>query len=242
MSSVLRTGRHAAPTAGRDVRRGGRRRRKARGRGAALLGLAGGLSLTLSAGLALQARDPAAGVVPGRDDVGAVAGTLRGTVPATQAGAPSSVRLSPAAFVPERVEIPRLSVTAPVVAVAVDQDRSLGVPEDPSTLGWWRGGAWPGSPVGSVVVDGHVDSAQSGPGALFDLRSLEPGDVITVTGQGHSTRYVVSARRQYAKTALPPTTFDQDVAARLVLITCGGRFDHRTRHYDDNVVVFASPA
>lgn len=241
MSSVPRTGRHAARSAGRGKHRSGRRR-KARGRGTALLGLAGGLSLTLSASLVLQARDPAAGVVPGRDDIRSVTGTLRGTLPAARAGPPSSVRPAPAAFVPERVEIPRLSVTAPVVAVGVDRDRSLGVPEDPSTLGWWQGGAQPGSPVGSVVVDGHVDSAQSGPGALFALRSLEPGDIITVTGQGRSTRYVVSGRRQYAKTALPPTTFDQSVAARLVLITCGGRFDHRTRHYEDNVVVFARPA
>lgn len=147
-----------------------------------------------------------------------------------------------ARFAPERLAIPRLGVNAPVVPVGVAADRSLGVPDDPAVLGWWSGGASPGGRVGSVVVDGHVDSRTRGRGALFHLRTLVPGDLVTVTGQGRSQRYVVIARRVYPKSALPAETFDQRVGARLVLITCGGTFDRRTRHYADNVVVFARPA
>lgn len=33
----------------------------------------------------------------------------------------------------------------------------------------------------------------------------------------------------------------REVEGRLVLITCGGPFDRRTRHYRDNVIVYASP-
>jgi len=35
--------------------------------------------------------------------------------------------------------------------------------------------------------------------------------------------------------------FDQVVPERLVLITCGGKFDPVARHYADNLVVVAEP-
>ena len=45
-----------------------------------------------------------------------------------------------------------------------------------------------------------------------------------------------------AKDALPwRDLFRQDVEARLLLVTCGGDFDRGTRHYSDNVVVYAVP-
>ncbi len=37
------------------------------------------------------------------------------------------------------------------------------------------------------------------------------------------------------------TCSGQDVEARLLLVTCGGDFDQETRHYSDNVVVYAVP-
>jgi len=96
-------------------------------------------------------------------------------------------------------------------------------------------------PSGSVVIDGHVDSAAFGVGALFRLRDARPGDDVVVTNAaGVTTRYSVVARRTYAKTTLPVTEiFAADVDQRLVLLTCGGPFDPTTRHYADNVVVYA---
>jgi hypothetical protein len=41
--------------------------------------------------------------------------------------------------------------------------------------------------------------------------------------------------------ALPPEVFAVGGPPRLVLITCGGAFDRRTRNYADNVVVVAEP-
>ena len=98
-------------------------------------------------------------------------------------------------------------------------------------------------PSGSVVIDGHVDSAALGLGALFRLREARPGDEVVLTNApGGSTRYTVVARRSYAKTSLPVAeVFALDVGPRLVLLTCGGRFDQATRHYTDNVVVYAIP-
>lgn len=207
----------------------------------------GGLSLLSGTVLAMHAADDGrVGTVPTAAPAAVPAATLAGPLPLAPApgrsGRSGPGQPAPAGFVPERVAIPSLSVTARVMAMSVGADRSLGVPDDPRVLGWWRGGAAPGQPAGSVVIDGHVNSAVAGRGAFFRLHALRPGDQVTVSGQGRSARYVVIARRQYPKAALPPSVFDQQVAGRLVLITCGGPFDRRTRHYADNVVVFARPA
>ena len=195
------------------------------------------------AGLARPGGVPDVGRVPGLR-VAAV-----GDIPATEPGLPRGV--SPparaprgtAAAPPARLRLPRLGIDAPVVAVTVDADGLLAVPEDPHRLGWWRGGATPGDPQGSIVIDGHVDSATSGPGALFRLGDSRPGDDVVVTdSRGHTTTYAVVGLRRYAKATLPVAdVFARDVEPRLVLVTCGGAFDPASRHYADNVVAYAVP-
>ena len=54
--------------------------------------------------------------------------------------------------------------------------------------------------------------------------------------------YRVTARRELGKAALPADLFATDGPPRLVLVTCGGRFDRTTRHYTDNVIVYAERA
>lgn len=149
-----------------------------------------------------------------------------------------------APFAPARVRVPRTGIDAPVVPVTVRPDGLLAVPADVRTVGWWSAGAPAAAPSGAVVLTGHVDSARQGPGAFFGIRALEPGDrVILSSPSGRTTAYTVAARRQYPKNALPADqVFDQDTTSRLVLVTCGGSFDGATRHYSDNVVVYALPA
>jgi len=43
------------------------------------------------------------------------------------------------------------------------------------------------------------------------------------------------------RASLQPQTTDAPGAPRLVLITCGGRFDPVARSYEDNIVVYAEP-
>jgi hypothetical protein len=143
---------------------------------------------------------------------------------------------------PATVSIASLNVSAEVDSVA-SSGGILGVPDDPSRLGWWTGGAAAGSPHGSVILDGHVDSAATGPGALFRLGELAAGDRIVVTTRsGAIVSYAVTARRVYPKSgSLPAAVFDQRGPARLVLISCGGPFDRSAGSYLDNIVVFAVP-
>jgi hypothetical protein len=176
-----------------------------------------------------------------------------GTVPPVTATPPASSGPSAAGpapsrrtapFQPERVRVPRIGVDAAVVPVTVRPDGLLAVPADVRTAGWWSAGAAATAPSGSVVLVGHVDSARQGPGVFFAIRTLLPGDrVILSSGDGRTAAYTVAARREYPKNMLPADeVFDQGTSPRLVLVTCGGTFDTRTRHYSDNVVVYALPA
>jgi Sortase domain len=164
--------------------------------------------------------------------------------PAAQPAEAGSVRPAVAlAAPPARLRLLRLDIDAPVLPVSVTVDGLLDVPDNPRQLGWWRASGRPGMPSGSVVINGHVDSATRGLGALFPLRKAKPGDEVLLTSSaGELTRYTVVGRRSYPKTSLPVAeVFARDVGPRLVLITCGGPFDEATRHYADNIVVYAVP-
>ncbi|MDQ1287521.1 MAG: hypothetical protein QG622_1086 [Actinomycetota bacterium] len=122
-------------------------------------------------------------------------------------------------------------------------DGSLVIPDDPAVVGWWNGGARAGDAFGSVVVAGHVDSARFGIGAMVELATVRSGEVVELRGDGRRRRYRVTGRRFLPQADLANRTevFRQDVPPRLVLITCGGRFDPVRHRYEDNVVVTAEP-
>jgi hypothetical protein len=146
---------------------------------------------------------------------------------------------------PTRLKVAALKLNAAVDAVGID-DRTgdFAVPPSVDRVGWYRFGPGVSATAGSIVVAGHVDSAAGGEGAFFRLGSLRAGDEVTLVGPGERGRtFRVVARERYRKTAIPlDKYFTRDGAVRLTLITCGGPFDARTRHYRDNVVVTAVPA
>jgi len=158
-----------------------------------------------------------------------------------QAGAlPSAV----ATVRPAQLKIGRLGLTARVDPVGIDAGTGdFAVPPSVDVVGWYRFGPGLETDQGSIVVAGHVDSADQGKGAFFKLRELAPGDPIIVTGSdGTVHNFSVVAREIFAKTAIPlERYFARDGAVRLTLITCGGPFDPKTRHYRDNVVITAQP-
>ncbi|NMO90302.1 class F sortase [Actinomycetospora sp. TBRC 11914] len=141
---------------------------------------------------------------------------------------------------PVVLAIPALGVRAPVDPVDAP-DGDLRVPDDPDRVGWWREGAVPGADTGTALIAGHVDSAVSGPGALFWLDRLQPGDPVTVTTTSGEADYVVVSVRRYPKADLPGSVATSAGPAGLTLVTCGGPFDHAAHSYRDNVVVDAVP-
>jgi hypothetical protein len=191
----------------------------------AVWGVAGAGAACVVAGVLLALGPPA--------DVGTIAPT-----PLPRAAA------SPAAgTVPVSLTLPDRGVTAPVVPVATAPDGGLVVPDPPTTVGWWSPGALAGASAGTTVLAGHVDSAAAGLGAFAVLRDVGVGERVVLAGaDGRTVGYRVTARRELGRSALPANLFATGGPPRLVLVTCGGRFDWTTRHYTDNVIVYADPA
>ena len=189
-------------------------------------------------------------LTPASRDVGTIPALA--AVPAPPGAAPPAAARSRtdrpadlvAPFVPLRIRVPDRPLDATVLPVGVERGGQLAVPSDPGTVGWWTGGSLPGSGSGSVVLVGHVDAVGGVEGALAMARRWQPGERIVLGGAGDRlARYAVVARRQYAKNDLPAReVFGQGAAPRLVLVTCGGPFDGATRHYRDNLVVYAVPS
>lgn len=142
-----------------------------------------------------------------------------------------------------RLAVPSLGINAPVTPVGVRADGSMAIPEPVQDVGWYRYGPAPGARAGSAVLAGHVDSAEQGEGALFDLRTVDVGARIDVTlASGRTVRYRVTGRQTFVKKRLPTEQlFARDGAPRLVIITCGGPFNAKLSSYRDNLVVAAEP-
>lgn len=220
------------------------------GRAVATLAVAVGAVLTLAGGLGVvTARPPVAavGVVPPVS--GAAATWARGPLgrsgPASVPGATLTRRHRvPGAgtgAVPVRLLLPSLHVSASIIPEGAAPHGALDLPADPRSVGWWAGGAMPGAPAGTVVLAGHVDTITT-LGALFEARLLPIGAPVLVQTSNGTARYAVAGRRVYRKSSLPAALFDSTGNPRLVLVTCTGTFNPTTRHYSDNLVVYAVPA
>lgn len=140
---------------------------------------------------------------------------------------------------PRRVVIPRIGVDSTLIGLRVQRDRTLEVPRDFDVAGWYREGTKPGD-AGPAVLVGHVDS-YDGPAVFFRLSELRRGDRIAVyRTDGSRVVFAVQAQERVPKNAFPTArVYGATAGPELRLLTCGGRFDPTTKHYEDNVVVYA---
>ncbi|WP_203936697.1 class F sortase [Spirilliplanes yamanashiensis] len=214
-----------------------------------LLAVAAGAALLLGGGVAACQAQPPGDV--GADRAAALASPSlpvppSDTVPATRVPVQRGELPTAGDTVePRRLRIPALRLDASVVGVGIDRrSGDFAVPPSVDRVGWYRWGPGLEATAGSVVIAGHVDSAEQGRGAFFRLRELDDGDTVTVAGaDGRERAYRVVARQTFDKRRIPlEKFFARDGATRLTLITCGGPFDPKTGHYRDNVVVTAEPA
>ena len=150
---------------------------------------------------------------------------------------------------PVALDIPRLYVNAPVVAMGLGPDRQPQVPDAPDQVAWYTFTAAPGT-SSNAVFSGHVDwltSTGAGiPGVFYRLRELQIGDAITVTLEGGD-------ELQYRVTGNVATVYDDPNVLKVMgatskdvitLITCGGTWqkDYRAQYggnYSHRIVVRA---
>ncbi len=182
---------------------------------------------------ALSRVPPAASPTP--TSTVAPGGTVSRTSCSTTAG--------PFATTPVALRIPSIGVSAPVVGLGLNADRTLQVP--PLTYagtheaGWYKLGPAPGQ-AGAAVIVGHVDST-SGPAVFYRLGTLAPGSAVQVIAANCETAsFVITSVEQYPKDNFPTKqVYGPTTDAELRLITCGGTFDPATGHYLSNIVAYA---
>ncbi|MEU9980125.1 class F sortase [Streptomyces sp. NPDC050856] len=206
------------------------------GNGRLLTGVAWALLLL---GLWLWGKDATGGPgglsAPTTGDVAAVGRPLG--VPLPPARAPmGSAR-------PERLEVPSIGIAAPVVARGLDSTGAVDPPPyaTPHTVGWFRGGAEPGTD-GAALFVGHVDTATR-PAVFYGLSSARPGERIAVTRtDGSVAEFTIEDVQVFSLREFDPAKVygqRQPGRAELRLITCGGTFDRASGGYTANVVVSA---
>jgi sortase (surface protein transpeptidase) len=144
--------------------------------------------------------------------------------------------------VPVRIDIPSIGVTSTLDRLGRAPNGTVQTPplRRAGVAGWYALGPRPGDP-GSAVILGHVDST-SGPAVFYRLRDLRRGDQITVTrADGSTVRFVVQRTEQTLKRRFPTDdVYYPTLRPGLRLVTCGGEFDHRIRHYKSNIIVYAT--
>jgi hypothetical protein len=202
--------------------------------------LPGLTAVLLLAGLALLAvacGSPQAGVSPIPSSVGTAPPAATSTS-LTDGGAATGFA---ARSVPVRITIPAIGVSAPVMELGLNADKTIQVPPlgNPDLAGWYKYGPSPGQ-QGPAVIIGHIDST-AGPSVFYRLRDLASGDRISISlADGKTAVFTVTGLQQTLKTTFPTSDVYGHLSyAGLRLITCGGVFDAATGHYLSNVIVYA---
>ncbi|MFK0181793.1 class F sortase [Streptomyces xanthochromogenes] len=233
---------------------GGRRRLLASAATVLLLAAGGVLSLGISSQHhapqpSASAALPPAGLPTDTRTSGIEAGgptaSPTGSTASVPAGptAPTPAAPNAPAVTPTSISIPAIGVHHALLSLGQNKDGTLEVPpmSDVSAPGWYRNSPAPGQ-VGPAVILGHIDGTTGAKGVFYALGALRPGDTVSVTRSDNTVAvFRIDGVNTYPKDAFPTlTVYGNTTNPQLRLITCGGRFDHATRHYLDNTVAYAT--
>jgi LPXTG-site transpeptidase (sortase) family protein len=140
----------------------------------------------------------------------------------------------------ERLVIPSAEIDAPVVVKGIDENDVMESPDNAYDTVWYDFSGHPGSD-GNAVFSGHVDYIRVGKAVFWNLKDLEPGDIIEVRlTDGNVYKYAVNFKQQYdAATAPVEEIVGKTDKQTVTLITCSGTFNSGTSQYDKRLVVRA---
>jgi hypothetical protein len=144
---------------------------------------------------------------------------------------------------PTALRVDELGIDMPVTPTGLASDGTMALDPNPAIAAWYRYGPAPSGEQGATVIAAHVDSLIYDLGPFAALANARAGQqVIVTTADGLQHRYVIESVQLIDKVAVPwDQVFDRTGPARLILVTCGGRFDYNTRHYLGSVIVTATP-
>lgn len=141
---------------------------------------------------------------------------------------------------PVEVDIPSVNISTPVIPTDLRSDGSIQVPDSSDEAGWYDKSPTPGQ-LGPSIIVGHVDYL-TGIAAFWRLRYVQPGAEVDINrADGSVARFKIDSIGDYSQNNFPSSLVYGNInEAGLRLITCSGVFDSATRHYSDNLVIYAS--
>ncbi|HYC83298.1 MAG TPA: sortase [Candidatus Paceibacterota bacterium] len=139
-----------------------------------------------------------------------------------------------------RLSVPAIGINAPVLALGLEPDGKMDVPDNYTEVGWYKHGARPGT-VGAAVLGAHVDNGSSRAGVFKNLKNLKVGDdIYTTDTSGRKLHFRVVERKIYDRNLRDTTeVMTASGVARLNLITCHGAWLPGENTYSHRLVVFA---
>ncbi|MHB8515957.1 MAG: class F sortase [Dehalococcoidia bacterium] len=140
----------------------------------------------------------------------------------------------------DRLVIQSQKIDAPVVVKGVDAAGVMQSPDNAYDTAWYDFTSRPGFD-GNAVFAGHVDYIHVGKAVFWNLKDLNPGDIIEVRlKDGTVYRYAVTFKQQFEADTAPVNEIVGPTPKQTVtLITCGGTFNYTTHQYDKRLVVRA---
>ena len=148
---------------------------------------------------------------------------------------------------PRYIEIPKIGLgTSRIERIGLTDRQMLDVPKHISDAGWYAKSAKPGSGVGAVLMNGHVEGSSTD-GVFARLASLLPGDQVTVE-RGDGKRFVyeiVDVREKSVewvnRSGMKEMMFSVDPSKEgLSLIADAGKWVPRDKSYDKRTLVRAT--
>lgn len=148
------------------------------------------------------------------------------------------IRRDPARGEPLVVRIPAVKVDAAVRSVSSADDGVLSPPTSIWEVGWWSGGALPGSARGTVLMTAHTYRGDDG--VFGHLGGLVSGDWVHILTREGTVDYRVDevldlSEEEFSEQA--DELLAEDARGRLVLVTCGR---YHFGHYAGRTVVNAT--
>ena len=139
---------------------------------------------------------------------------------------------------PKYIAMPSIGAEGFLQKVGVDQHKQVATPGNIFMAGWFVDTVRPGQ-QGLSIIDGHVNGIENA-GIFKNLLKLKKGDAYSVEfGNGDKVDFKVKEVKEVPTAEAASILFSQDpeVTNQLNLITCGGKYDQKTRQYQNRVIV-----
>jgi len=133
-------------------------------------------------------------------------------------------KLDPILTSPVGFEAKTVGIITNLVPVNVDDGGIMETPKDWQEAGWYIKGGLPGESK-NLIINGHYDSNTGAPGAFYNLKNIQFGDVVEVEdkyGRIFTYKVVELAYLDIKDPSRLEVLDDEDGKSTLTLITCGG--------------------